>query len=232
ICLEFKDVTLRYKKRIILENINFNAAAGEIIAVVGHNGAGKTTFSRGLCGLYKKSTGQFLLNGRQESHKARRKRSYMVMQDVNYELFAESVETECTFGLHNPNQALVEQTLSELELLPYRKRHPNTLSGGQKQRVAVAVSMMCEKELLVLDEPTSGLDYDSMSQVADLVEKLSGMGKIIFVVTHDYELICRVCTRILHLDEGEMPEDLAVSTENEDKIRALFGMDYTTAEKS
>jgi len=58
------------------------------------------------------------------------------------------------------------------------------------------------------------------------------MGKIIFVMTHDYELICRVCTRILHFDEGEMPEDLAVSTENEDKIRALFGMDYTTAEKS
>lgn len=153
------------------------------------------------------------------------KRSYMVMQDVNYELFAESVEAECTFGVRYPDRILAEQTLSELDLLPYREHHPNTLSGGQKQRLAVAVGMMCGKELLVFDEPTSGLDYDSMTQVTNLIRKVASLGKMIFIVTHDYEFICRVCTRILHFDEGEMPDDLALSIENEGKIRALFGMD-------
>ena len=82
----------------------------------------------------------------------------MVMQDVNYELFADSVESECTFGIRNPKQTLVDATLEELALAPFRDRHPNTLSGGQKQRVAVAVSMICGKDLLVFDEPTSGTD--------------------------------------------------------------------------
>ena len=91
--------------------------------------------------------------------KERLKRSYMVMQDVNYELFADSVEAECSFGIRNPDQTLVNATLEELGLTPYRERHPNTLSGGQKQRVAVAVSMICGKDLLVFDEPTSGLDF-------------------------------------------------------------------------
>ena len=65
------------------------------------------------------------------------------------------------------------------------------LSGGQKQRVAVAVSMICGKNLLVFDEPTSGLDFDSMAQVAGLIRRLSDMGKVIFIVTHDFEFVCR-----------------------------------------
>ena len=74
--------------------------------------------------------------------KTRLKKSYMVMQDVNYELFADSVEAECSFGIRNPDQKLVTETLEKLGLVAYRERHPNTLSGGQKQRVAVAVSMI------------------------------------------------------------------------------------------
>ena len=110
--------------------------------------------------------------------KARLKKSYMVMQDVNYELFADSVEAECSFGIRNPDQELVEETLKELGLATYRERHPNTLSGGQKQRVAVAVSMICGKSLLVFDEPTSGLDFDSMAQVAGLIRRLSDMERL------------------------------------------------------
>ena len=222
--LELQDVTLRYKKRTILHHIALSAAKGEVIGVVGHNGAGKTTFSRALCGLHKDCDGQFLWDGRAMDRKARLKKSYMVMQDVNYELFADSVEAECSFGIRNPDQKLVTETLEKLGLVAYRERHPNTLSGGQKQRVAVAVSMICRKNLLVFDEPTSGLDFDSMAQVAGLIRRLSDMGKVILIVTHDFEFVCRTCSRVLHFDEGEMPDDLSMEMNNLPKLRELFAV--------
>ncbi|KTE89507.1 ABC transporter ATP-binding protein [Desulfitobacterium hafniense] len=222
--LTLQNVDLRYKKHTILENISLQAAGGEIIGVVGHNGTGKTTFSRALCGLHKDCGGRFLWKGKEVQPNARRKSAYMVMQDVNYQLFAESVSKECAFGIKNPDRSLIEKTLTELGLQGLKERHPNTLSGGQKQRVAVAVSMVCGKEVLVFDEPTSGLDYDGMAQVAELLKKLAQQGKIIFVVTHDVELICQACSRVLHFETGGMPEDLAVTRDNEARLRALFGM--------
>ena len=222
--LELKDVSLAYKKQPVLSNISLQAAPSEVIAVVGHNGAGKTTFSRALCGLHKEAAGQYLWNGTPQKPKARMQRSYMVMQDVNYQLFAESVAAECTFGIKHPDTALAEKTLEELGLAPFRERHPNTLSGGQKQRLAAAAAMVCGKELLVLDEPTSGLDYDSMVRLAALIQRLSAMGKIIFIVTHDYEFVCRTCTRVLHLDGGGILDDLAVSEEAAPRLQEIFDM--------
>ena len=102
--LELNNVALHYKKRTILHDISFTAVKREVIGVVGHNGAGKTTFSRALCGLHKACDGQFFWNGLSMDHKDRLRHSYMVMQDVNYELFADSVESECTFGIRNPKQ--------------------------------------------------------------------------------------------------------------------------------
>jgi len=154
--------------------------------------------------------------------KERRKYSYMVMQDVNYQLFAESVEAECTFGIKHPDAELAEKTLAELGLDPFRNRHPNTLSGGQKQRLAAAVSMVCGKELLVFDEPTSGLDYDSMVRLSALVRGLSAMGKVIFIVTHDYEFTCRTCRRVLYLDDGAVRDDLIVTEENLPRMKEIF----------
>lgn len=222
--LELKDVTLRYKKRIILHNICLSAGKGEVVGIVGRNGTGKTTFSRALCGLHKDEEGQFLWGGKPMERKARLERSYMVMQDVNYELFANSVEAECSFGMRNPDQTLVNATLEELGLNSYRNRHPYTLSGGQKQRVAVAVSMVCGKNLLIFDEPTSGLDFDGMAQVARLVHQLSDKGKIIFIITHDFEFACRTCSRILHFDKGEMKDDIPVSIDTLSKLRNLFSV--------
>ena len=222
--LALQSVTLAYRKRPVLQNISLQAAPGEIIAVIGHNGAGKTTFSRALCGLHREDSGSYLWNGRPQKPKERMKRSYMVMQDVNYQLFAESVVVECTFGIRRPDTALAEKTLEELGLAPFRERHPNTLSGGQKQRLAAAAAMVCGKELLVFDEPTSGLDYDSMVRLAALLQRLAAMGKIIFIVTHDYEFVCRTCTRVLHLDGGSIQDDLAVSEEAVPKIKTFFNV--------
>lgn len=205
--LELKNVTICHKKSTILKNLCLSAKSGEVIGIIGHNGAGKTSFSRTVCGLHKEMDGEINLNGSVQSRKDLMKQSYLVMQDVNYQLFAESVEKECVFGIQNPNLALAESTLNELELTPFSEYHPNTLSGGQKQRLAIAVSMVCKKEVLVFDEPTSGLDYDNMMRVAKLIERLAGMGKIIFITTHDYEFVCQTCSRVLHLDEVSQHEE-------------------------
>lgn len=220
--LELKNVTIRYKKHTILENLCLSAKSGEVIGIIGHNGAGKTSFSRAVCGLHKEMDGKIILNGAAQSRKALMKQSYLVMQDVNYELSAESVEKECVFGIREPDLALAKSTLTELELSPFSEYHPNTLSGGQKQRLAVAVSMVCGKEILVFDEPTSGLDYDNMTRVAKLMERLAAMGKIIFITTHDYEFVCQTCSRVLHLDEGEQKEDWPVCQETEHQLQRLF----------
>ncbi len=222
--LELQNVSLAYKKQSVLSDISLKAAPGDIIAVVGHNGAGKTTFSRALCGLHKEAAGSYLWNGNPQKSKERRKRSYMVMQDVNYQLFAESAESECTFGIKHPDTELAEKTLEELGLAPFRERHPNTLSGGQKQRLAAASSMVCGKELLVFDEPTSGLDYDSMARLSTLIRHLADMGKVIFIVTHDYEFVCRSCTRVLHLDGGGIRDDFPITEALLPTVKKIFNV--------
>lgn len=197
---EVKNLSIGYGKETVLSDLNFQAEAGEIIAITGHNGAGKSTLCRTLCGLKKSLAGRILWKGRECKEKERLKNSYMVMQDVNYQLFADSVEHECGFGIQSPDREQITDTMKQLGLYEYKDRHPNTLSGGQKQRVAVAVSMICQKEILIFDEPTSGLDYESMCAVAELMKELAGMGKLIFVVTHDFELIELACTREIHIN--------------------------------
>ena len=220
--LELKDVSLFYRKKSVVENISVKISRGEVIALVGKNGAGKTTFSRALCGLHKDIKGDYFWGNKVIPKKNRQKISYMVMQDVNYELFAESVEAECSFGIKDPDLDTVTDVMDVLGLAPFAKRHPGTLSGGQKQRLAVAVSQVCKKELIIFDEPTSGLDYEGMVRVAKIVCDLSKQGKIVFVVTHDYEFFCRTCSRMLVFSDGKISNDLKCRADNKEEIRQLF----------
>jgi energy-coupling factor transporter ATP-binding protein EcfA2 len=196
---EIRDFSAGYGKKKVLAGVHFKAYKGDIIAVTGHNGVGKSTLLRTVCGLQKALGGTALWNGEVQGQKDLLKRTYMVMQDVNYQLFADSVERETHFGMKDFDLKKVEQVLKELDLYELKENHPNTLSGGQKQRLAVAVSRLCEKEVLVFDEPTSGLDLESMRMVSELMKSLASMGKIIFVITHDFELISLACTRIFQL---------------------------------
>ena len=220
--LELRDVSLSYGKRTVFQGLSLQAAPGEIIAPAGPNGAGKTTLSRFLCGLHRESGGQLLWEGRPQSPRERRGRAGLVMQDVNYQLFAESVAAECVFSLRRPDTALAEEALRELGLWALRDRHPNTLSGGQKQRLAAAAAMVQGRELLVFDEPTSGLDYDSMVRLAELLRRLAERGKVIFLVTHDFEFVCRTCGRALWLSGGGLRRDLPVTAETLPALREIF----------
>jgi energy-coupling factor transport system ATP-binding protein len=220
--LRVHGLDLRYKKQPILEGITFEAFPGEVIAITGQNGAGKTTLLWTLCGLRKESGGTLFWRGEKTGVKRRQALSYMVMQDVNYQMFAESVEKECSFGLKKPDNDLIQGLLEDLELYQFRGRHPNTLSAGQKQRLAVAAGIAADKELLVFDEPTSGLDYDSMRRVAMLIRRLALQKKLVFVVTHDVEFIARACTRVLHLDGRMIGADFPVVPASTPKLLRLL----------
>ena len=198
--LSIHNLTLYREDRILFNNLNLTAYGGSITAVVGKNGTGKTTLVRMLCGLYKQYAGEIKFNEKTVTDKERLKKSYMVMQDVNYQLFSEEVLKECTFGMKARKEAECEKVLKQLGLWDKRKLHPNTLSGGEKQRLAVAVSILSGKDIIIFDEPTSGLDYDSMVRVCGILKELSEMGKIILVVTHDYELIEHGKFRIWNLE--------------------------------
>ena len=161
-------------------------------AIIGHNGAGKSTLSRCLCGLEKRCGGTVQEQGRIYSRKERLKLCYMVMQDVNHQLFTESVLDEICLSMRTEDRAKAEAVLAEMDLLPYRERHPMGLSGGQKQRVAVASAIASERPLIVFDEPTSGLDLFHMRQVAEVVNRITEQGRTAVVVTHDPEFIFAV----------------------------------------
>ena len=135
--------------------------------------------------------------------KNRLKRSYMVMQDVNYELFAESVEAECSFGIRNPDLSLAASTLEELGLAPYRERHPNTLSGGQKQRVAIGAAIIRQPKAFLMDEPLSNLDAKLRAQMRVELQKLhKELDTTIIYVTHDQTEAMTLGTKIVVMRDG------------------------------
>lgn len=194
---------------------------GGVIAVIGHNGAGKSTFSKCLCGLVKGCKGVCCSGGEAYSRRRRLKKSYMVMQDVNHQLFCESVEEELRLGADEVCGAELEQVLDALELTSFRDRHPMSLSGGQKQRVAIASALLAGKELLVFDEPTSGLDFRHMEQTARLLESVSGK-QTVFIITHDPELIVRCCNFVIHLENGHIIEQYALDGDGRRKLNHFF----------
>lgn len=211
--LSVQNLSVDLGDKVILKNMNFSVNGGEVLGIIGENGAGKTTLSRTICGLQKAKKGSITLQGKTLLEKDRKKKSYMVMQDVNHQLFTESVEAECTLGMKEPDNKEVIQAVELLNLLTFKDRHPISLSGGQKQRLAVAVSLICDKEVIVFDEPTSGLDLKSMKEVSTLTRMLSEQGKIIIVITHDYEFISSVCTRVLTLKDGCVMENVEMRCE-------------------
>ena len=223
-----------YKKQpetLSLENIEL--PAGNVTAVIGHNGAGKTTLSRCLCGLEKRCKGILEKDGTSYSIKQRLKLCYMVMQDVNHQLFTESVLEEVLLSMpgkdsdESPeNVAKAEAILTEMDLLPYKACHPMGLSGGQKQRVAIASAIASERPVILFDEPTSGLDLFHMRQVADSVKGLADSGKTIVIVTHDPEFILRCCNYVIHLENGRLEESYFLQdTEGRERLFNFFMME-------
>ena len=197
--LSVEGLSCRYKREPpVFQNLSFSARPGEVLAVTGDNGVGKSTLSRCLCGLMRESAGTIRLNGRVLGPKQRQRIAYCVMQDVNHQLFSDSVWGECRLAAEGLSDQRI-QVLDRLHLLAFREKHPMALSGGQKQRLAVATAMLSPKPLLVFDEPTSGLDYARMQEVARCARELADEGRGGLGGTHDREFLQCACDRVLEL---------------------------------
>lgn len=222
--MKINNFSFKYKgsKRLNLSIDELDIPKASVIAIIGRNGAGKSTFVRCLCGLEKKVKGLLEDGNAKLKAKSRLDYSFLVMQDVNRQLFTESVEEEIILSMDEKNDNLLEGILKEFDLYDYRKQHPISLSGGQKQRVAVASAVASMREYIVFDEPTSGLDYFHMMQVAECIKKMHEKGRTIFLITHDLELIYSCCNYIIHIENGMIKELYQVSKENEPKLRNFF----------
>lgn len=223
-----QDLRFSRKEGLTLQIPKLSLPCGAIIGVLGENGSGKTTLARCLCGLEKRCKGKFVLAGKSLSRRERLWRSFLVMQDVNHQLFTESVEEEVLIsmsGREGEKEAAAERILASMDLLPFRELHPLALSGGQKQRVAVASALASQKDLLVFDEPTSGLDRQHMLEVAENLRRLSALGKTIFLITHDPELVQECCEYFVFLSRGEVAWSGSWTVENSERLSAFFDLE-------
>ncbi|MCR4960948.1 MAG: energy-coupling factor ABC transporter ATP-binding protein [Lachnospiraceae bacterium] len=176
---------------------------GEIVGIVGANGAGKSTFLRCLCGMERKCKATLSVGNEVRKNKKRRQSIYMVMQDVNHQLFTDSVLEEVMISQDKEDKEAALAILRTLDLEEFADKHPLALSGGQKQRVAIASAIASERDIILFDEPTSGLDYYHMVQVSEILKQLKDKGRTVIIVTHDVELIKRACTVVIPFGNNE-----------------------------
>ena len=199
--IEIRNLRYRYGKNMALDIGSIALRCGEITAVTGHTGAGKSTFAGCFCGILK-HRGTVSLNGKILGRNERIGKSYMVMQDVNHQIFTESVVDELTLNISEPaagakgrgsppedRKANAANILEAMGLAAFADTHPLALSGGQKQRVALAAAVLAGKEFLLYDEPTSGQDYRSMIATCRLIRAAAEETLLSLVITHDTEFI-------------------------------------------
>ena len=199
--LTLQNFRYKYKNGYLALNIpQMQIPVDKITAITGNNGDGKTTLLNCLCGLGRRSKGNLLYQGKTYNRRQRQKLIFLVMQDVNHQLFTESVLDEVLISQAEENEEEARRILATLDLEAFTDRHPQSLSGGQKQRVAVASAIASGRDIMLFDEPTSGLDYTHMLQIGEILRSLKDQGKTVIVVTHDRELIkeccdCEICLR-------------------------------------
>lgn len=193
-----KSLSCRRKKTKIFRDINFSAPAGQITAITGHNGIGKTSLALVLSGLWKEESGQVVVDGRELSARERRKQTWFSSNDTGTQFFTNSVSEEVLLNMKHSEEHLekARSLLKRLGLYRYKDVHPASLSGGQKQRLAIACGVLSDRTILIFDEPTSGLDGGNMKIVADVLREAAYQKKVILVITHDDELICRCDSEI------------------------------------
>ncbi len=198
------------RKKHIVNNIDLTLETGCCVALMGHNGAGKTMLSRLLTGLQKEQQGSITINGQALKTRQRIGKLACVTQQADQQLFSDTVLDEL---LIHPDDApatrqQAEQMLKQYDLSQLAGRHPQTLSGGEKQRLAIAAAMIANPGIIILDEPTSGMDRRRMELLAEQIVTLCRQKVLVILITHDVELVASCADQILWMENGTVTETI------------------------
>lgn len=217
--LKVKDATYSYEEgRYAIHDINMEIKKGEKIAVIGNNGAGKSTFFLTLNGVIKLEKGEIYFHDKKLDYTRKnllelRKGVGMVFQNPDDQIIASTVEAEISFGLFNIGMKKeevskkVQQIMTELNLLEYSKRPPHFLSGGEKKRITIADVLVMEPEIILFDEPTASLDCKNIRLFQEQIDKLHKKGVTLLISTHDMNFVWDWATRVVVFADGQMIAD-------------------------
>mgnify|MGYP004664128553 CR=1 FL=1 len=203
-----------------LKGISASIAEGEMLSIVGTNGAGKSTFSKVLCGFEIPQKGRLTLSGEDLSAysiKERADRIGYVMQNPNQMISKTGIFDEVALGLRNrgvPEEEVkprVEKALKTCGLYPFRNWPVSALSYGQKKRVTIASILVLEPKIILLDEPTAGQDLYHYTQIMDFLAELNRSGTTVVLITHDMHLMLEYTPRAIVFHDGHVIADTSAA---------------------
>ncbi|MFE6991211.1 ATP-binding cassette domain-containing protein, partial [Streptomyces pharetrae] len=193
-----RGIRCAFRGRPVLDITEAHLPAGVITAVTGPNGAGKTTLARVLAGLQRHS-GEVLLDGRTMSRSRRQRETAIVMQDVQRQLFTDSVTAELRLGAVPEQAGHAATVLADLDLDRFDERHPLSLSGGQQQRLVVATARLSGRRVVIFDEPSSGVDRRHLQSMTRTMRDVAEGGAVVLLISHDADLLALAADRELRL---------------------------------
>ena len=207
--LKLENISKSFDKKDILKNISFSIQLGEVVAIVGPNSSGKSTLGKLISGILKEDNGNIIYSNNKTTAKKRLGEIWYISQELDTQLFTESVFMELIVGRKTNKDLEVKATniLKDLGLYELKDRHPASLSGGQKQRLTIGVALMNNAKIIILDEPTSGLDATNMRNVSRIINKISKQGTTVIMITHDIECAMETCERVIQIVDGTVARD-------------------------
>ncbi|WP_366248445.1 energy-coupling factor ABC transporter ATP-binding protein [Terribacillus aidingensis] len=213
--IEFKNVSFRYEEEqpYVLRNVSFQVEAGEWLAIIGHNGSGKSTIAKLMNGLLFPTEGEIIINGiplNEENIWEIRRQVGMVFQNPDNQFVGTTVRDDVAFGLENrgvPRSEMMNRITSSLEqvrMQDYLLHEPYRLSGGQKQRVAIAGVLAISPSVIILDEATAMLDPLGRKEILDTVHRVQAEQQLgLITITHDLNEVMQA-HRVLVMNDGEI----------------------------
>ena len=215
--LEVKNLCFGYEKnQQTLRDVTLTIRKGEMVSIVGKNGAGKSTFSKLVCGFETPDSGEILFDGKdllQENIRHRAKHIGYVMQNPNQMISKTMIFDEVALSLRNMGKGeeeireKVEKTLKVCGLFPFRNWPVSALSFGQKKRVTIASVLVQDPELIILDEPTAGQDFHHYTEIMEFLRGLNEKGVTVVMITHDMHLMLEYTPRALVFADGRLIAD-------------------------
>ncbi|RLL40725.1 energy-coupling factor ABC transporter ATP-binding protein [Oceanobacillus piezotolerans] len=213
--IQFKNVSFRYNDKApwVLDNVSFTIEEDEWVAIIGHNGSGKSTIAKLINGLLFPQKGEILISGKkvdEESVWEIRKEVGMVFQNPDNQFVGATVQDDVAFGMENrgiPREEMIkriDETLKAVGMSDYRLTEPHRLSGGQKQRVAIASVLAISPKVLILDEATAMLDPNGRKEIMQTVSSiLDERNFALITITHDLEEIVQA-DRVIVMNNGQV----------------------------